>query len=185
MSRSFAKWKELFFDRSLILKKAEKAKYRALMRFGAYVRRVAKTSMRYRKKASPPGQPPSAHKDGRKAALKKLGRAKHNGALLREYLFYGWDRSTETVVVGPAGLAGSKVPQLHEHGGAVAAEKGDGVAVKNPAGRDPKTGRFYSRGTHWVSLAGKTLRYPKRPTMRPALDATKSKFPAQFRDSIR
>lgn len=184
--RSFAQWKALFFDRPAVQKAAGRMKVRALTRFGAYLRRVAQTSMRYRKKASPPGQPPSAHKSKRRAALKKMGRARHNGALLRELLFYAFDPKTQTVVVGPVGF-GTKtptVPELHEFGGTRPAEKGEKMPVKNPAGRDPKTGRFFSRGVHLVRLTG-TVRFPKRPFMAPALQKTKAKFPEEFRNSLR
>lgn len=186
MGRSFAEFKKFFFDRIKAKKKAERAKMRALNRYGAYLKTVAKNSMRYRKKASPPGQPPSAHKDGRLAALKKMGRARHNGALLREFLFYAWDPSTKSVVVGPVGFkskSGPPVPSLHEHGGSRAAEKGEKMTVKNKPGRDFR-GRFISKGERVIAVTG-TVRFPARPTMNPALHKTKAKFPAAFRDSFR
>jgi hypothetical protein len=149
-----------------------------LSRFGAVVRRVAQTSMRYRKSASPPGSPPSAHKSKRLAALKKAGRAKHNGALLRELLFFAYDPKTASVVVGPLGFKarGTPVPALHEHGGERQANKGESMLAK---GKRRRPG-----GAEVVSLAGKTLRYPPRPFMRPALDKAAPKFAEKFRGTV-
>lgn len=180
--RSIAQWKQFFFDREVVARAVGRGGVKALARFGAIVRRTAQTSMRYRKGASSPGSPPSAHKSKRLAGLKKLGRAKHNGALLRELLFFAFDPSTRTVVVGPVGFKGSRgtpIPHLHEFGGTRQAGKGEVMAVKNKPGRDAK-GKFVSAGERLVKIAGKTLRYPARPYMRPALMKTVHKFAAQF-----
>lgn len=183
--KSIAQWKALFFDRRAVQAAADAGRLRALRRFGAVVRRTAQTSMRYRKGPSAPGTPPSAHKSKQLAALKKLGRAKHNGALLRELLFYAYDPKTRSTVVGPLGFKarGTPIPQLHEFGGERQAYKGETMAVKNPAGRDEK-GRFYSRGVHLVKLAGKTLRYPARPFMGPALKKSLPRFAASFKGTV-
>jgi len=182
--RSIAQWKQFFFDREVVARAVGRGGVKALARFGAIVRRTAQTSMRYRKGASSPGSPPSAHKSKRLAGLKKLGRAKHNGALLREFLFSVRDPSGSTVV-GPMGFKGKgqPVPSLMEHGGTRQAYSGETMAVKNPAGRDDR-GRFYSRGVQLVKIGGKTLRYPARPYMRPALRKTAAKFPQAFRNGF-
>lgn len=182
--KTLAQWKALFFDRSVIERAAGKAKIKALSRMGAVVRRTAQTSMRYRKGPSAPGTPPSAHKSGRLAALKKMGRAKYNGALLREMLYFAYDPKIGDTIVGPLGFKtrGTPIPALHEFGGERAAFKGEVMAVKNPAGRDER-GRFYSRGVQLVKLKG-TLRYPARPFMRPALDKAIPKFAASFRGTV-
>lgn len=185
--RSMAGWKIYFFDRHAVSRAIGKKQATALGRFGGYLRRVAQTSMRYRKGASPPGQPPSAHKDKRLAGLKRQKRARHNGALLREFLFYAYDPAARSVVVGPQGFrtrgGATPVPALHEYGGTRAAYKGETITVRNPVGRDPRTGRFFSKGFHTVPVTG-TVRYPKRPTMGPALQATKAKFADQFRSLL-
>lgn len=56
----------------------------SLLKWGAYIRRSAKQSMKKRKSASPPGQPPSVHE----GSLKRL-------------LYFYYDKSTGSVVVGP------------------------------------------------------------------------------------
>jgi hypothetical protein len=176
--KSLVEFKKLFFDRGAVEKAAGRAKIKALSRFGAVVRRVAQTSMRYRKSASKPGQPPSAHKSKRLASLKKMGRARHNGALLRELLFFAYDPKTGSVVVGPVGFKtkGTPVPALHEFGGERQGGKGDVVAKK--------TGRGRKAGVEIVSLAGKTLRYPPRPFMSPALKKSMPKFAQSFKGTV-
>lgn len=183
--KSLAQWQAFFFDRSVIQKAAGKAKLKAQSRMGAVVRRTAQTSMRYRKGPSAPGTPPSAHKSAQLVTLKKMGRVKYNGALLREMLYFAYDQKTQDTIVGPLGFKtrGTPIPALHEFGGKRAAFKGEVMAVKNPAGRDPTTGRFYSRGVQLVKLKG-TLRYPARPFMRPALDKAIPKFAASFKGTV-
>lgn len=183
--KTLSQLKNFFFDRRAVTSAADKGMVRALSKFGAFVRRAAQTSMRYRKGPSQPGQPPSAHKSKQLAALKKMGRAKHNGALLRELLFFTYDPSTRSVVVGPLGFKtkGTPVPALHEFGGSRMAASNEVMAVKNPAGRDEK-GRFYSRGVQLVKIGGKTIRYPKRPFMAPALDKMLPRFAQTFKGSV-
>jgi len=186
-TRSLSQVKNLFWDDKRVIRAAGRAKANAQRRYGGYLKRVAQTSMRYTKsKPSNPGQPPNAHKDGRLAALKKKKRSKHNGALLREFLFNVRDPSGSQLI-GPLGFktrgGGTPVPALHEYGGTRAAYTGETMAVKNPAGRNPKTGRFYSQGVQLVPVTG-TVTYPKRPTMIPALRKTGKKFPEAFRNSL-
>lgn len=185
-TRSLAQWKQFFFDRQAVIDAIGKGKAAALRRFGGYLATVAKRSMRYRKGASAPGQPPSAHKDANLARKKKLGFSKHNGALLREFLYYAFDPTTESVVVGPQGFrtkgGGMTVPQLHEYGGTVPAN-GRLMVVKNKPGRDVK-GRFVSAGERIIRLTG-SIRYPKRPYMAPALKVTRGNFAKQFKSIIR
>lgn len=183
--RSLVQWKEFFFDRLAIEKAAGKAAVRALSRFGAFVRRAAQTSMRYRTKGnSAPGSPPFAHKSKRLAALKRMKRARHNGALLREFLFFAYDPGSKSVVVGPVGFksrGGTPVPELHEKGGTVSAN-GRVMLVKNKPGRDAR-GKFVSAGERLVRLTG-AIKYPPRPFMRPALDRMLPKFAACFKGTV-
>lgn len=182
--RSLAQWKQFFFDREAVTTAVGKKQAGALARYSGYLRRVAQTSMRYRKGISPAGQPPSAHKSKRLAALKKKGRAKNNGALLRELILFAYDAATKSSVVGPLGFktrGGRPVPELHEHGGSVAAG-GRTVVVKNKPGRDER-GKFVSAGERLERLTG-TLHYPPRPTMRPAMMKTRERFPEAFRNLL-
>ena len=67
-SESIVKVKQLFLDRPAVVRYFDRKTLRVFKRFGAFVRLVAQRSMRRRKTASPPGQPPSV----RKGQLRKL-----------------------------------------------------------------------------------------------------------------
>lgn len=103
--------KGLFFDRAAVMRAAGAAGVRALSKAGSFIWKRARTSMPYRKRGSaPPGKPPFAHPQ--------------HGARLRKLLFYSYDPSSKSVVVGPIPLAnkstiGATVPNLHEFGGRV------------------------------------------------------------------
>jgi len=94
--------KTIFFDRKAVRSAVDRATRRVLSRFGAFVRRAAKSSIRKRKRTSTPGEPPSSHT-----------------GLLRRFIFFGYDRQRRSVVIGPQRL-NQKVgdaPQALEHGG--------------------------------------------------------------------
>ena len=79
---------------------------KVLARFGAFVRRRARTSIRKRKGTSPPGQPPYAH----------VG-------LLRRFILFAYDAARQSVVIGPTlTREDSEAPRLLEHGGETTAE---------------------------------------------------------------
>lgn len=127
----FARLKKFFFTSRAVQGQLDRKTRRVLSKFGAYVRREAQTSMRARKGASKPGSPPSSH------ATK----------LLRRFLFFSYDPSGKTVVIGPVrlgGTAGQHVPKVEEEGGTVLRKNRAGVAT--------------------------AYRYPARPYMKPAFD---------------
>ena len=99
------KWKAArgqFFDREVVSSAAERGRKRALSKFGSFVRRRAKSSMRTRKRPSAPGEPPSAH----------LG-------LIKKFLFFVYERERQSVIIGPAKLDKPSPDALRvlEHGG--------------------------------------------------------------------
>jgi hypothetical protein len=103
------KVKRLFFDRPAVLSKVDAATRRVLSKFGAFVRRTAKSSIRKRKKPSPPGKPPSSHT-----------------GLLKRLIFFGYDPNRRSVVIGPEPLRSTvEAPPLLEYGG-TARRKGRG-----------------------------------------------------------
>ena len=94
--------KETFFDRKAVRSAVDRTARRVLSRFGAFVRRAAKSSIRKRKRTSAPGEPPSSHT-----------------GLLRRFIFFGYDAGKRSVVIGPARL-NQKIgdaPHALEHGG--------------------------------------------------------------------
>jgi len=95
--------KRMFFDRQAVISKVDAATRRVLSRFGAFVRRSAKSSIRKRKKPAPPGQPPSSHT-----------------GLLKKFIFFGYDADRRSVVIGPTRLnqkGRGEAPPLLEYGG--------------------------------------------------------------------
>lgn len=91
-----------FFDRATVIAATSKAERRVLAKFGAFVRRRARTSIRPRKGTSPPGRPPFSHT-----------------GLLRRMIFFVHDPQRRSVVIGPVRLnrTQGEAPRLLEHGG--------------------------------------------------------------------
>jgi hypothetical protein len=104
-------FKATFFDSPKVLRAVDRAMRRQLSKFGAFVRRRQKSSIRKRKRVSAPGSPPSSH-----------------SGLLRQFIFFGYEHEKKAVVSGPALLNGRRsggvvpasgtIPELLEYGGA-------------------------------------------------------------------
>lgn len=104
---------DMFFDRAKVIDAMDRKTHRVLSSTGAFGRSVMQRGMRYRKKASTPGDYPSARR---------------GNALLRDGIFFGYNASAREVVVGPRLLdrtdsdvaaMGKTVPQLINEGGVV------------------------------------------------------------------
>ncbi len=130
----------MFFNTRRVRRAVDKAKRRVLIRQGAYLRKVAQHLIHRRPGASRPGNPPHSH----------VG-------LLRDQIFYGYDRAAESVVVGPHVFnAGRDVPGVHEFGGTLPSRRGHRAA-----------------------------RYPARPYMGPALERSEPKLARFWHDSVK
>ena len=95
---------KLFFDKKAVRDKVDAGTRRVLSKFGAFVRRTARSSIRKRKKPSSPGSPPSSH----------IG-------LLKKFIFFGYEPVKRSVVIGPVRLSQKgrgEAPHLLEYGGA-------------------------------------------------------------------
>lgn len=172
---------QFFLDRDAVKKALGAKNTQILSRFGAFVMRTAKQSMRRRKKPSPPGQPPSAHSKD----------AQHPyGPLLKQLMRYEFDPTTKSVVVGPKGRTNLSAPSLQEFGGTkiiktrVFTEKSGRRATPAQADafrRGIASGRIVlaKRPTHQ-----KSVHLPARPTTRPALIAELPKFPTLYAGQI-
>lgn len=147
MTPKFKAFKGMFFDRAKVINAVDQATRKVLSKFGAFVRTAAKSSIRTRKKAvSAPGQPP----------FSKTG-------LLKKFLFFGFDPSTRSVVIGPAKLnTGSDAPEVLEHGGS--------------------TTVFSRRNGKRIT---KRVRIERRPYMQPALEKEKSKLGPLWLNSVK
>jgi len=99
---------KLFFDKKAVRDKVDAGTRRVLSKFGAFVRRTARSSIRKRKKTSQPGSPPSSH----------IG-------LLKKFIFFGYDPRKDSVVIGPVRLTQKgrgEAPSLLEYGGTTKVE---------------------------------------------------------------
>jgi hypothetical protein len=97
------KFKQMFFTSKAVLSATDRATRRVLSKFGAYVRRTAKSSIRKRKAISRPGKPPSSHT-----------------GLLKRFILFGYDPAKRSVVIGPLRLTRDgrgDAPQALEEGG--------------------------------------------------------------------
>lgn len=112
MPADLAKMKSVFFDRKAIIDRIGRAKARVLSQAGAFIRRTAKGKIRYAKGPSKPGSPPHGH------------RGRYGKSPLRELIYFAYDPSTNSVVVGPTPFQGAAIaPRVLELGGSVAARK--------------------------------------------------------------
>jgi len=139
--------KQMFFDTKAVLSAVDKATRRVLSRFGAFVRTTARSSIRKRKRPSAPGRPPSSHT-----------------GLLRKFIFFGYDRQRQSVVIGPMRLnqkTGDALEALEYGGPSTVVE-----------------GRRGKRRRRRINVAA-------RPFMGPAFEKEQPKLPAMWRDSVR
>jgi len=153
------KMKSMFFDRATVISKVDAGTRKVLSRFGAYVRTTAKQSIKnapfmqkkkrgeertnFRRGVSKPGQPPYSR-----------------SGLLKKFIYFGYDPTQRSVVIGPERLSGwnkGKAPALLEYGG---------TTQSNLRGKK-----------RIVSIAA-------RPYMGPAFEKEKPKLPAMWRNSI-
>ena len=103
------KVKQLFFDHPKVLGAVDKATRKVFSRFGAFVRRTARGSIRKRKRTSAPGQPPSSHT-----------------GFLKRFIFFSFDPNRKSVVIGPMRLTENNrgdAPSALEYGGKVMLDK--------------------------------------------------------------
>ena len=139
---------DMFFDSRRVRRAVDRAKRSVLSKAGAFVRRRARQLIRPRRRSARPGEPPSSHT-----------------GLLRRFIYFGYERESESVVVGPVPFPGRQpygprttVPEVLETGGTVtAAEDGEQV----------------------------TRNYPGHPFMSPALEAERDNFADLWSDSVR
>ena len=95
--------KKCFFDRKAIRSAVDRTARKVLSKFGAFVRRAARSSIRKRKRISGPGEPPSSHT-----------------GLLKKLIYFGYEGARRSVVIGPMRLSAKagEAPSALEYGGA-------------------------------------------------------------------
>jgi len=137
--------RQLFFDSPRVVAAVDRAKRKALSRGGAFVRTRARSSIRKRKGPSAPGRPPHSHEGS-----------------LRRLIFFGYDRQTDSVVVGPLGFGKKTAPNVLEFGG-----------------RTTITRRRKGRRVR------RRVRIARRAYMGPALEKEKRNLPKAWANSVR
>jgi hypothetical protein len=131
-----------FFDRPKVTKSVDRTKVRALSKIGAFIRRTARTLLRRkatkRTSVSLPGEPPRQHT-----------------GLLRNHVFFAYDRINESVVIGPEKLnKPTNAPEVLEYGGR-------------------------------TKINGQTVTIKARPFMGPSYEENEPKIPEIFENSVR
>lgn len=166
MQVQFKQAKAAFFDKPAVLRAVSRARRRNLSKSGAYLRKRARSSLRRRKKTSPPGRPPSVHSDDDFATLKNI--------------LFAYDESIDGVVVGPVKLNGhrDRVPELMEKGGH-AIRRGRYVSERTKRGKKRVAVRFQR------TKQPRAVHYEQRPFMAPALRQELPRLASQWRDSVK
>lgn len=182
-----------FFDRLALETAAEKAEAKVMSKFGSFVRRTARSSIRSRQKRladmtpfelAEYGAAVNAWKrDGEQGprpkrfpAASKPGNPPNNQTgLLKKFIFFTYESFRRSVIIGPALLnnagktlnpQGKTVPQVLEEGGPASV-----------------TYLGWEHGRRvWKT---KAIHIEPRPYMKPAYDANLSKVPGLWRDSIK
>jgi hypothetical protein len=190
---------KFFLDRAKVQRAIGKARARNLSKVGAFVRRAAKSLLRYRKGPSAPGSPASVHKSDQFTVQKKnrkTGQTKRQPASpLRELIFFGLDESADSVVIGPTPFAKGEAPRLEEFGGTVTRRR---IIAVSTTGRKAKTPRQAAAYRAKI-LAGEIVpkartkvitysaTYPRRSFMSPALarESRNEKLAKIWANSIR
>lgn len=174
-------FKSSFFDRNAVHAQVDVLKDRELSRLGAFTRQRMKQSLRYRNKASQPGQPPSVHRDTgftRTTTNKKTGAVtKRETSPLKELIFFA--RTPQgSVVIGPAkfGKRPGIVPPTLERGGpAVITEVLPRPKTLKASASQSQTYRRLIKEGRIVPPPRdrrlKTIRIAPRPFVKPAGDA--------------
>jgi len=167
----------VFFDSSQLEGRLSRATKNTLSKFGAYVRRAARSSMRparrqqLREMTSEERERHNRQKKANKAAGRNPPKRRwasskpdepprvHIGDL-KKYLFFSYDLSRESVIVGPVPRSGAEpdIPRRLESGG--------------------RTVSSFGRNR------GKSINVAPRPYMQPALDKELPKLEPLWRDRI-
>jgi len=166
--------KDGFFDSDKVVRLVDKANRRNLSKAGAFVRQTARNSIRRRKGASRPGQPPT-----------------NITGTLKRFLFFAYDAGTKTTVVGPAATnqvffngngepVRGTVPQILERGGSIRlleVQRIDGQWVR----ADLRSKRRLAEKPQRM----RTVRIQARPYMGPAYTANEAKIALLWKDSVK
>ena len=143
MPLTIGQFKSQFFDRA-VTDSIDRGAKKALSRFGAFVWKRDKSSLRYRKKSSTPGKPPSVHRSTGFTRVRKNRKTgtetKQPASPLRELTLFAFDPLQRSVVIGAALFAkakagAGKAPKVIEEGGAAPFVSGGKIKAGHYAAR--------------------------------------------------
>lgn len=166
MALTLGQFKASFFDRDLG-NAIDRGAKRVLSKFGSFVWRRDKSSLKYRPGKSDAGKPPSVHRSKGFTRTKKNRKtgaeSRQPSSPLRELTLFAFDPAARSVVIGAALFEKSKVgggivPRVTEEGG---------------------TAPFFADGERKIGL------YQARPHLGPAFKAEMPKAAPLFKDMIR
>lgn len=195
--RSLEQMKKSFFDPETVVVGMEKGTYKALSKFGAFVRTTARQSIQYIEKPSKPGQPAHGHRSTfRRKTSKKTGVGKVQAVSpLRDFLFFFYDKSIRSVAIGPAktnqknAFGNKPIPEILEYGGKIELHE-HLHRFRDGTERWFRTDlRYRLSGTSYRSAVGKPRRIrlasiAPRPTMQLALANELPKLEGMFQDCM-
>jgi len=177
------KVKRMFFDSPAVVRRVDKRTRRVFSRFGAYVRRTARQSIR-----KPPKTKIATDMQGRRWRVRnELWAASAPGnppysqtGLLRQFIFFGYDIRRRSVVIGPEKLTG-RVSETAAH----ALEFGGESTTYDYQWRAAK-GSHKQNGKLRVKRAKvyRKVKIAARPFMRPAFARELPKLSGLWRDSV-
>ncbi|MGL6193668.1 MAG: hypothetical protein ACRC2T_02460 [Thermoguttaceae bacterium] len=107
--------KKYFFDRKTIRHRVDGRTRKVLSKFGSYVRKTARQSIRPSTRTSQPGHPPFSH-----------------SGKLRQNIFFIYEPHRRSVVIGPiifSGKSGRALPAL-EYGGKTDLNNGEIIRIE-------------------------------------------------------
>ena len=179
------------FDKRKLKKKVETATFTSISEAGGAIRKTASRSIRKRKNPSKPGSPPNTQT-----------------GMLRRVIRYEVTNNKTEVIIGPVNEIAGRLWNLHEFGGVATkrrklkphrfrvGEHGP-IRIKQHGNKtkfariELRTAAQANRATRLVAEENerrsdnKPRHYPKRPFMKPALDANRSRLPMFWANSVK
>ena len=146
---------KMFFNSKEVISAVDTATRKVLSKFGAFVRRTARQSIRKRKSVSKPGQPPT-----------------NQTGKLKRHIYFGYDTNKQSVVIGPQQLSGTlTVLSALEYGGT-------SYVRENKQVPGPRGGMVRLKTKRAVYIR-------PRPFMGPAFQKELPQLPELWRNSVK
>jgi len=140
----------------------------SLGRAGAYIRGIARKSIKKSAMPSAPGSPPHTKRGALKNAIR-----------------FDVEKERQSVVIGPTKTGIGTIGQLHEFGGTRKSNLGKRVQFLIGRFGFTATARIIGMDENALRERAGTLRYPKRAFMGPALAISRERLPKFWAQSVR